>query len=171
MFTLRFHVGKCFYCILWKELVTKLFIWLPAVCWWYLCFFTLPEHLEVLQNLLNGRHATMSFTIENEMQNRMSFSDVQIIWHYRYLPLPSTVNPPLVEFIHILTPFYHLSISLVMFTHAYRSFRICYPQNFINICPKRFMDNLYVVKETTLAVEKKAFCTSPYIPCFNIIRN
>ena len=134
-----------------------MFIWLPAVCWWYLCFFTLPKHLEVLQNLLNGRHATMSFTIENEMQNRMSFFDVQIIWHYRYLPLPSTVNPPLVEFIHILTPFYHLSISLVMFTHAYRSFRICYPQNVINICPKRFMDNLYVVKETTLTVEKKSF--------------
>ena len=43
---------------------------------------------------------------------------------YRYLakinhlPLPSTVNLPLVEFIHILTAFYHLPISLVMSRHS-----------------------------------------------------
>ena len=41
--------------------------------------FTLPKYLEVFQNLLNGRHANMSFTVENEMQHRTSFLDVQII--------------------------------------------------------------------------------------------
>ena len=41
--------------------------------------FTSPQHLEAFRNFLNGRHANMSFTIESEKQNRMSFLDVQII--------------------------------------------------------------------------------------------
>ena len=36
----------------------------------------------------------------------------------KHLPLMSTINLPLVEFIHILTAFYHLPISLVLFTHS-----------------------------------------------------
>ena len=35
----------------------------------------------------------------------------------KHLPLLSTVNLPLLEFIYILTAFYHLPISLVLFTH------------------------------------------------------
>ena len=31
-----------------------------------------------------------------------------------------------------------------------------YPENFINKCLKRFMDNMHIVKETTLKVEKKS---------------
>ena len=51
-----------------------------------------------------------------------------------------------------------------MSTQAYRSFRICYPENFITKCLKRFMDNLHVVKETTLTVEKKPFeLVLPYL--------
>ena len=48
---------------------------------------------------------TCHFTIGNEKQSRMSFSDVQIIRKEKYLPLLSTVNLPLVEFVHILTHF------------------------------------------------------------------
>ena len=44
-----------------------------------LVLFTSPQHLEAFQNFLNGRHANMSFTIESEKQNRMSYLDVQII--------------------------------------------------------------------------------------------
>ena len=36
----------------------------------------------------------------------------------KHLPLLSTINLPLVEFIHILIVFYHLPISLVLFTHS-----------------------------------------------------
>ena len=63
-----------------------------------------------------------------------------------------------------------------VYTLAYRCFRICsswtkldnelvclnetflkngYPGDFINKCFKKFMDNIHVVKETTLSVEKK----------------
>ena len=41
--------------------------------------FTSPKHLEAFRNFLNGRHANMSFTIEREKQNRMSFLDIAII--------------------------------------------------------------------------------------------
>ena len=40
--------------------------------------FTSPQHVEAFQNFLNGQHANMSFTLESEKQNRMSFLDVQI---------------------------------------------------------------------------------------------
>lgn len=52
-------------------------------CWLYaddsFVFFTLLEHLEVFQNFLSGRHASMSFRSNSENQNRMSFLDIKII--------------------------------------------------------------------------------------------
>ena len=46
---------------------------------WLLILFTSPQHLEAFRNFPNGQHANMSFTIESDKQNRMSFLDVQII--------------------------------------------------------------------------------------------
>ena len=53
----------------------------PHYCWGYVnifVLFTSPKHLEAFRNFLNGRHANMSFTIEHEKQNRMSFLDIAI---------------------------------------------------------------------------------------------
>ena len=47
----------------------------------------------------------------------MSFLDLQVIREKKHLPHMPIVNLPLKEFIHILTAFYHLPISLVPFTH------------------------------------------------------
>ena len=41
--------------------------------------FTSSKHLEAFRNFLNGRHANMSFTIEREKQNRLTFLDIEII--------------------------------------------------------------------------------------------
>ena len=60
----------------------------------------------------------MSFTNESQKQNRMSFLDVQIKKKVKHLTILSTVNLPLVEFMHILTAFYYLPISLVLVTHS-----------------------------------------------------
>ena len=38
--------------------------------------FTSLEHLEVFGNFQNGRNTNMLFTIENEIQNRISLLDV-----------------------------------------------------------------------------------------------
>ena len=70
--------------------------------------FTSPKHLEAFQNFL-------SFT--KQRQNRMFFLHVETI-KIKHLQPFSTVKLPLVEFIHILTAFFHLPISLVLFTHS-----------------------------------------------------
>ena len=67
--------------------------------------FTSPKYLEAFQNFLNGRHANMSFTIECKKQKRCPFLMYRLFMKIKYLPLLSTVNLPLVEFIHILTVF------------------------------------------------------------------
>ena len=41
--------------------------------------FNSPEHLKRFQNYLNSPHGNISFTIENEKDNKMSFIDVNII--------------------------------------------------------------------------------------------
>ena len=41
-----------------------------------------------------------------------------ILVKVKHLPRPSTVSPPLVEFIHILTAFYYAPISFVLFIHS-----------------------------------------------------
>ena len=94
------------------------------------------------------------------------------------LPLLSTANQFLVTFINILRTFYHLRISLVLSTHSlYTCFRICsswtklHPESlslkqiFLKMatlkCFKKFIDNIHVVKDTTLTVEKKPFVLVP----------
>ena len=72
----------------------------------------------------------MSFIIEREKQNRMSFLDVQICEDtsvyrnptfsrvYTYFTCFYHLILPLVEFIHIFPSFYHLPIRLALFTHS-----------------------------------------------------
>ena len=65
--------------------------------------FTSPEHLEAFRNFLNGRYANILFTIENEKQNKILFLMYRYLLNIEHLPLLSTVNLPLMEFINILT--------------------------------------------------------------------
>ena len=80
--------------------------------------FTSSKHLGAFRNFLNGRHTNMSFTIEREKQNRMSFLDIAIIHEDKTFTNSFYRKPTLVVFIHILTVFYYLPISLVLFTHS-----------------------------------------------------
>ena len=139
--------------------------------------FTSPKHLEAFRNFLNGRHANMSFTIEREKQNRMSFLDIAIIREDKTFTTSVYRKP---TFSGVYTHFDSFLPSTYKFgtvyTLAYRCFRICsswtklhnelvclkenflkngYPEGFISKCFKKFMDNIHVVKETTLTVEKK----------------
>ena len=60
----------------------------------------------------------MSFTIEREKQNRMSFLDIAIIHEDKTFTTFGYCKPTLVVFIHILTVLYHLPISFLLFTHS-----------------------------------------------------
>ena len=119
----------------------------------------------------------MSFTIEREKQNRMSFLDIAIIREDKTFTTSVYRKP---TFSGVYTHFDSFLPSTyksgTVYTLAYRCFRICsswtklnnelvclketflkngYPEDLINKCFKKFMDNIYVVKETTLTVEKK----------------
>ena len=88
--------------------------------------FTSPEHLEAFENFLNGRHANMSFTIESEKQNRMSFLDVQIICEDKTFTTSVYRKP---TFSVVYTHFDSFLLSTYKFgtvyTLAHRCFRIC----------------------------------------------
>ena len=119
----------------------------------------------------------MSFTIEHEKQNRMSFLDIAIIREDKTYTTSVYCKP---TFSGVYTHFDSFLPSTYKFgtvnTLAYRCFRICFswtklqnelvclketslkngnPGDFVNKCFKKFMDNIHVVKETTLTVEKK----------------
>ena len=162
----------------------------PHYYWRYVddifVLFTSPRHLETFRNFLNGRHANLSFTIEREKQNRMSFLDIAIIREDKTF-ITSVYHKP--TFSGAYTHFDSFLPSTYKFgnvyTLAYRCFRICsswtklhnelvclketflkngYPEDFINKCFKKFLDNLHIVKETTLTVEKKSLVlVLPYV--------
>ena len=119
----------------------------------------------------------MSFTIESEKQNRMSFLDVQIIREDKTFTTSvyrkATFNGVYTHFDSFLPSTYKFG---TIYKLAHRCFRICsrwtklyaelvclkeiflkngHPENIINKCFKKFMDNIYVAKEITLTVEKK----------------
>ena len=116
----------------------------------------------------------MSFRVENEKKNKMDFLDVKIICEENKF----TKNLPLVVFIDILVAFYRLPMTFgIVYKLAWRCFRIfsswnklhtgfvClkeislkngHPEHFINKCFKRFLNNIHVVKETDLTVEKNS---------------
>ena len=139
--------------------------------------FTSPKHLEAFSNFLNGQHANTSFTIEREKQNRMSFLDIEIIHEDKTFTTSVYCKP---TFSGVYTHFDSFLPSTYKFgtvyTLVYRCLRICSswtklhnelvcleevfskngcPEDFINKCFRKFMDNIYVVNETTLTVEKK----------------
>ena len=119
----------------------------------------------------------MSFTIERKKQNRMSFLDAEIIREdktfttsvyrkptfsgvYTYFDsfLPSTykfgsVYTLAYKCLSIFSSWTKLHNELVCLKET--SLKNGYPEDFINKCFKKFMDNIHVVKETTLTVEKK----------------
>ena len=139
--------------------------------------FTSPKHLEAFRNFLNGRHPNMSFAMEHEKQDKMFFLDIAIIREDKTYTTSVYRKP---TFSGVYTHFDSFLPSTYKFgtvyTLTYRCFRICsswtklhnelvclketflkndYPKYFINKCFKKFMDNIHVVKETTLTVEKK----------------
>ena len=137
--------------------------------------FTSPQHLEAFRNFLNGWHATMSFTIEREKQNRMSLLDVQINCEDKTFAISVYCKP---TFSGVYTHFhsflrckfgtvYGLAFRYLWICSSWTKFHnelVClkeifvkngYPKDFINKCFKKFINSIHVVKETTLTVEKK----------------
>ena len=139
--------------------------------------FNSAEHLKRFYSYLNSRHLNISLTIENEKGNRMSFLDVNII---REKDKFTTSVYPKPTFSRIYTHFDSFLPSSnkigLLHTLLYRCFRISsdwtkfhlelvkltdvfknngYPEIFINICFKVFLDNKYKIQEKVITVPKK----------------
>ena len=61
---------------------------------------------------------TCHFQFKVKSKAECPFLMYRLFIKIKHLPLLSTVNLPLVKFLHILTAFCHLPISLVLFTHS-----------------------------------------------------
>ena len=81
--------------------------------------FNSAEHLKRFHSYLNSRQLNISFTAENEKDNRMSFLDVNIIRQKTSLPLLSTGNQLLAEFIPVLKVSYHPVTKLACYIQYY----------------------------------------------------
>ena len=139
--------------------------------------FKSSDHLKRFQRYLNSCHVSVSFTIETEQKNKISFSDVNLIREHCEF-ITSLYRKP--TFSGVYT---HFDIFLpdtykigMIYTLANRCFRICsswsmfhqqlillrgifkkngYPENFIDRCFKLFLDWVYILKEKVSTVEKK----------------
>ena len=106
--------------------------------------FNSAEHLKCFHSYLNSHHLNISFMIENEKHNRMSFLDVYVI-HEK-----------------ICSDWTKFHLELVKLIDVFKNNG--YPENFINNCFKVFLDNKYRIQEKVITVPKKTlFLVLPYL--------
>ena len=119
----------------------------------------------------------MSFPIEIEKENKLSFLDIEVIREQDKFTTTVYRKP---TFSGVYSNFESFLPSVYKFgmayTSVYRCFRICsnwtqfhneliflkgifrkngYPENFIDKCFKKFLNNVHLVKENVPTVEKK----------------
>ena len=81
--------------------------------------FNSAEHLKRFHSYLNSCHLNVSFVMESEKDNRMSFLGVNIIREKDKFTSSVYCNQRLAEFIPILTVSYHPVTKLACFIHYY----------------------------------------------------
>ena len=139
--------------------------------------FKSSDHLKRFQSYLNSCHVSMSFTIETEQENKISFLDVNVIREQGEF-ITSVYRKPTfsgvyTHFDSFLPDTYKIGM---IYTLANRCFRICSswsmfhqqlillreifkkngnPENFIDRCFKLFLDRIHILKEKVPTVEKK----------------
>ena len=119
----------------------------------------------------------MSFSMETEKENKLSFLDVKVISEQGKFTTTIYRKP---TFSGVYSNFESFLPSVykfgMVYTLVYRCFRICsnwtqfhteliylkgifqknsYPKNFIDKCFKMFLNNVHLVKENVSTVEKK----------------
>ena len=139
--------------------------------------FKLNDHLKYFQDFLNSCHINMSFSMETEKENKLSFLDVEIIREQDKLTATFYRKPTFSgvysNFESFLPSVYKFGVTYAL---VYRCFHICsnrtqfhteliflkgifqnngYPESFIDKCFKKFLNNVHPVKENVPTVEKK----------------
>ena len=138
--------------------------------------FKSSDHLKRFQSYLNSCHVNMSFTIETEQENKISFLDVNVIRKQGEF-ITNVYRKPTFSGVYThFDSFLPDTCKIGMtYTLANRRFRICsswsmfhqqlillrgifkkngYPENFIDRCFKLFLDRIQILKEKVPTVEK-----------------
>ena len=139
--------------------------------------FKSNDHLKYFQDFLNSCHINMSFSMETEKENKLSFLDVEVIREQGKFTTTVYRKP---TFSGVYSNFESFLPSVykfgMIYTLVYRCFYISsnwtqfhtqltflkgifrkngYPENFIDKCFKKFLNNVHLVKENVPTVEKK----------------
>ena len=148
--------------------------------------FNSLEHLKRFQSYLNSPHFNISFTIENEKDNRMFFLDVNIIREKNKFTTSVYCKPTFSGIYTHFDSFLPSSNKIgLLHTLLYRCFQICsdwtkfhlelvklmdvfnsngYPENFIYSYFKTFLDNKHRKQEKVInAPRKPLFLVLPYL--------
>ena len=151
--------------------------------------FKSNDHLKYFQEFLNSCHINMSFSMEPERQNKFSFLHIEVIREQGKFSTTiyrkPTFNGVYSNFESFLPSVYKFGM---VYTLVYRCFHICsdwkkfhaeltflktifrkngYPENFIDKCFKKFLDNIHHVKEKVPTVERK--CLLLVLPYLGVI--
>ena len=148
--------------------------------------FKSNDHLKYFQDFLNSCHISMSFSMETEKENKLSFLDVEIIREQDKLTATFYRKPTFSgvysNFESFLPSVYKFGVTYAL---VYRCFHICsnrtqfhteliflkgifrkngYPKNFIDKCFIKFLNNVHPVKENVPTVEKqRLLLVLPYL--------
>ena len=148
--------------------------------------FRSKDHIEEFRCYLNCQHPNIKFTSEIEENNSILFLDIKI---KKVNNSFSTSIYRKVTFSGVFTnfeSFNSLSYKLnLIFMLLFRAFKLCsnvelfhqeilnlkdifkrngYPYNFIDICIKRFLSNIFIDKKVyALAPKKELVCVLPFI--------
>ena len=139
--------------------------------------FPSKDHIEKFRCYLNCQHPNIKFTSEIEENNSISFLDIKIT---RVNNSFSASVYRKVTFSGVFTnfeSFIHVSFkSSVIFTLLFRALKLCsnfehfdqeiinlkaifkrngYPYNFIEVCIKRFLNNIFIDKKVYALAPKK----------------
>ena len=147
--------------------------------------FNSAEHLKRFHNYLNSRHVKISFTIENEKDNRMSFIDVNIIRVKDKFTFSGYGKPTFSGIYTHFDSFLPSSNKIgLLHTLLYRCLWICSdrtkfhlelvklidvfknsvsPENSINNCFRVFVYSKYRAREKVITVHKKTLFL--VLPC------
>ena len=148
--------------------------------------FELNDHLKYFQDLLNSCHINMSFSMEAEKENKLSFLPVELIRGQGKFTTTVYLKPSssgvYSNFESFLPSVYKFGM---VYTLVYGCFHICsnwtqfhaeliflkrifqkngYPKNFIDKCFKKFLNKVHLLKENAPTVEKKSLLLAlPYL--------
>lgn len=147
----------------------------------FLFFFNKPEHAQFFLKYINEKHKNMKLLIDTKINDWLSFLDIKIFWGNEKLFIGVFREVSLVGYILIWIALFHLSTSLVLYTHYWIGVFIyllnsgiyllnkvlsknTYPQNLTDKYVQKFQNNRFIQKPHIVTVPiKELIIILPYL--------